>query len=541
MLRPAFRHWFLIVVVAVTLHVVAGATMAMDEEAAAPQQATTEAALPAEAAGLELLEQAMETRLGAESLADLNQVIKLCQEALDAGLPDEDQVFAKSILASSLSQRAELICRELFETRVAPAHGQALLRMALADLQKTTSLNPNQAEPQYLLGRIYAHMAETEKALSALGEAIRLTEDDPAARTKALLMRANVQQDSKAREADFNEAVKLSPEEAGAFRFRGMHYLMQSNLELAIADFNAALKIDPQDAETYEARGMAEATGNQLDEALESFSKAIEITPDSPNALTHRARIRAMKSDIAGALADVEQAMKLRPGSQTLLLHANLLAASGKYEQALGELNVLRQVMPDNPDVLLQIAAVHQIAKQSDKAIEIYSQLLLADPQNALAFRGRADAHLNQGQQREAIADYEEALKLDESNSGVLNNLAWVLATSPENDLRNGKRAVELATRACDITEYRQAHILSTLAASYAELGEWEDAIKWSQKSVELGDPATVVQLTQELESYQQKKPWREAMPPELSAPSESSTPPATPANESTAKTKHGE
>jgi tetratricopeptide (TPR) repeat protein len=355
------------------------------------------------------------------------------------------------------------------------------------------------------------------------------------------MIRANLKTDPAERQADFDEAVKLTPTDADVLRFRGMNYLTQNNLELAITDFNAAISLDPKDAETYEARGMAEAAGNKLDESLASFSKAIELEPNSPAALTHRARIRAMKSDVPGALADVEQAMKLRPSSQALLLHASLLAASGKFEQALGELNVLRQVMPDSPDVLMQVAAVHQAARQPEKAIEAYSHLLGVEPHNPAALRGRADMFLNQGKQAEAIADYEEALKVDGKNSGVLNNLAWVLATSPNDELRDGKRAIDLAKQACEVTEYKQAHIISTLAAAYAESGDWENAVTWSQKAVDLGDEQTKTQLAKELESYQQKKPWREEAPPE--EPAISTTPPQTgaaPSQDETARAKRG-
>jgi tetratricopeptide (TPR) repeat protein len=508
---------------------------------AAPAAEPPTAEPPVEEPGQAQLQQALEAKLGAESLADLNQVIKLCQDAIDAGLAEGDVKFANELLASTLSQRAELICHELFETRVTPNRGQALLRMALSDLEKTTALNAEQPEAQYLLGRLYGHLGETDKSLAALDVAVRLTDSEPAAKSKALMIRANVQKDPAKRQADFDAAVKLTPSDPDVLRFRGMHYMTQDKLDLAIADFNAAIALDPKDAETYEARGMAEAGSGKLDESLESFSKAIEIEPKSPTALTHRARIRAMKSDIPGALADVEEAMKLQPGSQALLLHANLLAASGKFEQALGELNVLRQVMPDSPDVLLQIAAVHQGARQPQKAVEIYTQLLGSNPQNVAAFRGRADAHLNQGQQAEAVADYEEALKIDGKNSGVLNNLAWVLATSPKDDLRNGQRAIELAKQACEVTEYKQAHILSTLAAGYAETGDFDNAITWSKKAVELGEDPTKEQLAKELESYEHKKPWREAAPPDMPGVEDGTQPqPAAPAGDDTARSKRG-
>ena len=125
-----------------------------------------------------------------------------------------------------------------------------------------------------------------------------------------------------------------------------------------------------------------------------------------------------------------------------------------------------------------------------------------------------------------AIADYESVLKDDPKNSHVLNNLAWLLATSPDDKLRDGKRAIELATEGCKVTDYKQAHLLSTLAAGYAETGDFKTAIEWSQKAVAAApDEEMKANLVKELESYQAGKPWREAQneppAPEPEAPAE--------------------
>ena len=101
-------------------------------------------------------------------------------------------------------------------------------------------------------------------------------------------------------------------------------------------------------------------------------------------------------------------------------------------------------------------------------------------------------------------------MKIEPKDSGILNNFAWVLATSTVDKLRNGQRALELATEACRLTDYKQAHILSTLAAAYAETGDFESAKKWSEKAVEIGDEEHREALRKELESYRAGKPWRE-------------------------------
>src|SRR5262249_55164227 len=126
--------------------------------------------------------------------------------------------------------------------------------------------------------------------------------------------------------------------------------------------------------------------------------------------------------------------------------------------------------------------------------------------------RARGDALLSIGKHADAVKDYEEALKVDPEDTGVLNNLAWVLATSPDDGVRNAQHSIELGLKACELTKYEKPHILSTLASGYAEKGDWETAIKWSSKAVELGakDEDIDGQLKKELESYKEKKPWRE-------------------------------
>ena len=84
------------------------------------------------------------------------------------------------------------------------------------------------------------------------------------------------------------------------------------------------------------------------------------------------------------------------------------------------------------------------------------------------------------------MADYERALKLQPHDVGILNNFAWLLATAPEDNLRDGHRAVALATDACRQTEYKQDYILSTLAAAYAETGDFDSARKWAAQAVEV-------------------------------------------------------
>jgi Flp pilus assembly protein TadD len=217
-----------------------------------------------------------------------------------------------------------------------------------------------------------------------------------------------------------------------------------------------------------------------------------------------------MKDD-ARALAEADRLLEARPGDPDVVrFRAELLAGANKLGEAIAAIEELSKAHPNDAEVLLELAGLHIVAKRYHKAIAIYSQLVEKEPDNWVALRGRGDAWLGIGQHAEAIADYEKALKLQPHDSALLNNFAWVLATSPVDKLRNGKRAVEMALEACRLTDYRQGHILSTLGAAYAESGDFASALKWSEKAVQAGTPDQKADLLKELESYKAGKPVRE-------------------------------
>jgi hypothetical protein len=96
----------------------------------------------------------------------------------------------------------------------------------------------------------------------------------------------------------------------------------------------------------------------------------------------------------------------------------------------------------------------------------------------------------------------------------VASNLAWVLATSPEKRLREGPRAVQLAEFACKATGYKSPPLLDTLAAAYAEVGQFEQAIRITLQAIELvrsNPKASTATLESRLKLYREGRPYRES------------------------------
>ena len=474
--------------------------------------------------GLQDLDQATDAKWSAQSLSDLTEVIDKAQAAMNKGLDETNTVFARELLAETLMERVTVLSGVLFENQV-PGDGRTniqLWNVAVSDLRRVVKLRPEQGEAHFLLGRLYVYADSRAEARTALDACLAAKDVTPDLKAKALTLRAGLQETEAQRRADYDQACVLAPENADICRTRGLYLLSKGDIDAALVDLDRSITLDPKNAPTYQARGMALFAKQQYDAALESFARALQLNPDlaaahwyrsrvfrqkkdhqaaiaeldkvldrNPQDLTslaQRAEIHLETRDFADALADVDEILRLRKGNvAAMMLRAEVLASSERMDEAIASLTNLARQMPDRIELQLQLARYYLIDHRPKHAIETLDHVLSGDHTNWLALRIRGDALLASGDQTRAIVDFQAALEQRPDDSSTLNNLAWVLATSPDDQLRNPARAVELATKACEITEYKQAHVLSTLAAAYADEGKFDIAIEWSEKAVAIG------------------------------------------------------
>jgi hypothetical protein len=147
-----------------------------------------------------------------------------------------------------------------------------------------------------------------------------------------------------------------------------------------------------------------------------------------------------------------------------------------------------------------------------DKAIADFNQAIRLDPGHVRAWDNRGIAWNGKKVYDRALHDFNQAIQLNPHFASAYNNAAWLLATCPDSHLRDGRRAVELATTACDLSVWSMANNCGTLAAAYAETGDFDAAIKYQIKAIEMSGrrPDFVGPATARLELYKQHKPYRD-------------------------------
>ena len=495
------------------------------------------------------LDAAIDAKLAADDLDDYGTVLDHCKAAVKKGLDEESREFADDLYTGTLIDRAGMVVEAIFDSPRPDPQWPRMRTYALRDLNEAIDRDPNLGAAQLMLARLESLPGgNRQRAVAAAEKAIELGGEDRLQIAQAHVILGNLEEDDKAKRAsNYDKAAELAPRDADVRRTRGLFHLLNDDFEKARADLEVAIEEEPDDASLLEALGMSFLMENKLDEALKTFDKAVELDPDAAGVLLQRARVLALKGEQPKAIADLDKAIELQPDDATpLVLRARIQQQAGNTEQAETDLERVLEKQPEHPaalelrgliaaerndypaairdfrklvakngdDALLvgQLGMLYLAAKQPREAIKRFTRALELEENQFLSRRGRSDAEISIGNHAAALADLEKALVLDDDNDGVLNNLAWLLATSPEDAIRDGKRAVELAVKACEKTEWKQAHIISTLAAAHAETGDFAKAREYSQKAVDTGDSAPEVkeQLANELASYEQQKPWRE-------------------------------
>ena len=247
----------------------------------------------------------------------------------------------------------------------------------------------------------------------------------------------------------FRHALAVTRNNWLAHHSLGHALLELGNEDEAIVEYQAAVAIAPR-PEIYFILGETLSKRGRYDEAVAQFAELLKVSPDNVGALVQLGIAQALQGKTKEAVEALAEALRIDPADASAHNSlGNILAQQGRHEEAV---------------------------RQFEEAVRL-------KPDHAGAFNNLAISCKKLGRMNEAIAHYREALRLEPDSLQALNNLAWTLAASPKAELRNGAEAVRLATQACELTKYQNPTPLVTLAAAYAEMGQFREAISFAEQA----------------------------------------------------------
>jgi tetratricopeptide (TPR) repeat protein len=279
--------------------------------------------------------------------------------------------------------------------------------------------------------------------------------------------------------ADFDKAIALGYDEAHAFTSRGLFHTAMGNMDAALKDFGTAIEKDDKNEVPYINRAAVYMSQNKIDSSLKDYDKAIELNPKKADNFQQRAVAYKIKGELDAALADFNAALELAPKHVRALMGRGFVwYQQGKHKQA----------------------------------VEDFTAVIELDQASAAAYNNRGFNLHRLGDGKAALADYDRALELAPEYALAHQNKAWLLSTSPDDNLRNGAEAITSALTACDLNKYKNPGDLKALAAAYAEAKQFDLAIGWQEKAIQASSSAEKAVEEKVLELYRDKQPYREQL-----------------------------
>lgn len=391
---------------------------------------------------------------------------------------------------------------------------------AIFYFQKALELRPEREEQaHYNLGNVLLGKGQVHEAIAEFRKALDSSLDHPE-QVHYNLANALLQEGEVDEAIDhYQKAVEIRPGYGQAHNNLGNALLRRGRVDEAIMQYRRAINSmsDPKTiAETQVNLGSALLGKGAVDEAISWLRKAIDSRPvRAGDAHYHLANALSRKGQLDDAISEYEKAIELQPSIAEA--HNNLgnaLLSRNRGEEAVLHFKKAIEIRPDYAEAHYNLATAFLQAGQFDDAIVHYQAAVELRPDYPDAHNNLGSAFIRKGMVREGISQYEKALTNDAGSVSIQNNLAWVLATCSDPSLRNGARAVELAEQANRLSGDKNPFVVHTLAAAYAENGQFPKAVTTAEGALELadqqGNDALRDALEKELSLYRAGSPFHD-------------------------------
>ncbi|WP_252851733.1 tetratricopeptide repeat protein [Aeoliella straminimaris] len=268
------------------------------------------------------------------------------------------------------------------------------------------------------------------------------------------------------------------------------HRALDAGPERTTADSLAKLG-----AWAYNRRGELLVEKGDEHSAFEDFQEAIQLDPNNWAALHNRGVTLARYNKRADALSDFNRVVDLAPSFAIARYNrGELLSQMGRWREAVQDYTVAMQTMPDEASLYTARGVVlNELGERSEAATD-FNRAIRLDPNSAQAYVGRGNVFAAERMYEQAVGDFQRALVLDPSSATAYRSTAWILATCPIEQFRDGQKALAAADRLAQLRGHDDPMVLDILAAAHAAGGDFTRAITFEQQAIVLEDDANLKQ-----------------------------------------------
>ncbi|MDB6122379.1 MAG: repeat-containing protein YrrB [Pedosphaera sp.] len=313
----------------------------------------------------------------------------------------------------------------------------------------------------------------------------------------------------------FQEAIKINPQSAVAYYNIGNTLDRQGKPQDAMAYYRKALQFNPSYADAYNNLACLLIVAGKSEEAMTNFQAALTFEPDKIEACNNLGSLLLDKGKTDEAVNYLTRALKLKPDYADA--HHNLgnaLFKLGKLPESADHYRAVIQLRPDYADAHYKLANVLLNSGKADEAAQYYNYALQKKPDFPEAHYQMGVLLVAKKQTEPGLSHLREAVRLKPDWPEAVNNLAWNLAITSNQDLRDDPEALRLAEHAVSLTSRNDPSALDTLAAAYAQSGQFDRATRAAKRAVELageaGQKDLATQIQARLRLYESQKPYRE-------------------------------
>lgn len=323
---------------------------------------------------------------------------------------------------------------------------------------------------------------------------------------------------------EYETALRLEPHYPMVHYNLGTLYLELRKFEEARTHLEKVIELESNNSLAHNNLGAVYFELGEYARARQHFSQAIRVAPLFAEAYRNLGELEVLQGNVAEAEALLRKALLCYEEldntvasevAWTAVRLGNLLVDDGKLDEAEVYYRKTVLLTPEHPVAYYNLAQIFSRKGKKDQAFTMYRETLVRDPEFAEAHFDLAGLLKQRGQFKEAVEHYSRVAEIrKERFAPALRELAWLLATCPEDAVRDGAQAVQLAEQLCRATGCNRPSILDTLAAAYAEAARFDEAVKTAERALHLskvkGQKELENEIQRRLKAYHQKKAWRD-------------------------------